>query len=702
MKTPRRPNRLIFEQSPYLLQHAYNPVDWFPWGEEAFATAKRLDKPVFLSIGYSTCHWCHVMERESFEDEDVANILNSAFVCIKVDREERPDIDQLYMEFCQSITGGGGWPLTIIMTPEKKPFFAGTYFPKDDMMGMIGLRQLALRINEAWHTQKSKLVESAEALTEALTKQEPGPSHLQTPSREDMEKLLHQGYTELYGAFDAVSGGFGGSPKFPSPHRLLFLLRYWERSGEAPALLMTQLTLKKMRHGGIFDQVGFGFHRYSTDSQWLIPHFEKMLYDQALLNMAYSECFQITRDESFATTSREIVEFVKRELTSPTGTFYTALDADSGGIEGDYYRWRKDDFRQILGEEAVWAQEAFGMAETGLEGSAEVNDDGPFVLTLNSEFLQHRFPDSTVRRAKLGGAISKLREECSKRAKPSLDTKVLTDLNGLMIASLAKSSVALGNPDHLNMAKAACSNLAAQNLKPTGMLYHLTQDSGRHVEGLLDDYAFFAWGLLELYQATGETEYLNKAILTTKYALKHFRGSEEGILFSSAEGSIELPFRPKVAYDGAIPSGASAIFMNTLRLALLTGDLELSAAADKILRAYYRQISSAPSSFCHFLAGVCIALGPSFEIVISTDSAEAGSQALLELTRPFGPRKLVLLRTPNTRDELGKLAEYTRGMSTGKSGTQFYVCFNHSCERPVATLTNVESILSRQKSAHSR
>ncbi|MFX0141691.1 MAG: thioredoxin domain-containing protein, partial [Candidatus Hodarchaeota archaeon] len=438
-------NKLKTEKSPYLLQHAKNPVDWYPWGEEAFEKAKEEDKPIFLSIGYSTCHWCHVMAHESFEDDQVAELMNEVFVSIKVDREERPDIDKIYMTICQMITGSGGWPLTIIMTPEKKPFFAGTYFPKQTRFGRIGLIDLIKRIQDLWNNQKSELVNSADQITFSLQNIDQ-----ESPGEKFSESTIKRAYKQLSMQFDNVNGGFGNRPKFPTPHNLIFLLRYWKRTGDKKALEMVEKSLQAMRKGGIYDHIGFGFHRYSTDSIWLVPHFEKMLYDQALIAIAYIETYQATKNQLYRNTAKEIFSYVLRDMISVEGGFYSAEDADSEGEEGKFYVWSKDEIEKILEKEELGlATKIFNIEESGnyLEETSG-KKTGNNILHLKN------FPEKKIQ-VEIEKIRSKLYISRKKRIYPHKDDKVLTDWNGLMIAALAKGAIALQEEKYLQAAKKA-------------------------------------------------------------------------------------------------------------------------------------------------------------------------------------------------------------------------------------------------------
>ncbi len=492
-------NRLADSASPYLLQHRDNPVNWWPWSPAAFDAARSRDVPVFLSIGYSTCHWCHVMERESFEAPAVARLMNEAFINIKVDREERPDIDSVYMTVCQMLTGSGGWPLTIVMTPEGRPFFAGTYFPRESRFGRIGMLDLVPRIQEIWRERREDIAREALRLTGNLAATARADTRAEMPSVQTMSKAYHQ----LRSRFDVERGGFGSAPKFPSPHGLMFLLRYWQRTGETDALRMVEVTLQKMRMGGIFDQVGFGFHRYSTDAEWKLPHFEKMLYDQALHVIAYAEAYQATGKPLYQRVAREVITYVLRDLTGPEGGFHTAEDADSEGREGKFYVWHQHELEQVLDKDLFrFAAEAFSVREEG-----NFADEATGKLTGENVLYLTRTADEV----RLEEARARLLEIRQRRVRPGKDDKVLTDWNGLMIAALSVASRAFDDPRY---AAAACraANFVRDNLTLSGgRLLHRWRRGESGVSGMLDDYAFYVWGLLELYETTYAAEYLEQA-----------------------------------------------------------------------------------------------------------------------------------------------------------------------------------------------
>ncbi|MDY6954069.1 MAG: thioredoxin domain-containing protein, partial [Thermodesulfobacteriota bacterium] len=499
-------NRLSKEKSPYLLQHAQNPVDWYPWGDEAFKEAKEKDKPLFLSVGYATCHWCHVMAHESFEDEDVARLLNKYFIAIKVDREERPDVDKIYMFVCQSLTGHGGWPLSVFMTPEGKPFFAGTYFPKTARMGMPGFTDVVQQIAHMWENDRASIVKSSEAITAAI--QPRSGSDGSAPSLN--ADTLRKGFTQLARTFDPNWGGFGTAPKFPTPHHLTFLLRWHKRSGDAMALDMVEKTLTAMRRGGIFDQIGLGFHRYSVDKEWLVPHFEKMLYDQALLAMAYTEAYQMTGTAPFAEAAREIFTYVLRDMTSPQGGFYSAEDADSEGKEGLFYVWTPQEVTALLGKErgALFCR-FYDITE---RGNFEEGRSIPHVRISSQRFAEREGIDPAQLDGMLSEARNKLFRARGKRIHPLKDDKILTSWNGLMIAALAKGYQVFGDEAYAGAARDAVA-FVLNNLKTAqGRLLRRFRQEDAAYPGYLDDYAFLIWGLIELYEATFEISLLEEAL----------------------------------------------------------------------------------------------------------------------------------------------------------------------------------------------
>jgi uncharacterized protein YyaL (SSP411 family) len=686
---PPGKNRLAFEKSPYLLQHADNPVDWYAWGEEAFAEAARLDKPIFLSIGYATCHWCHVMEHESFEDAEVAALMNDAFVCIKVDREERPDIDNVYMTVCQMMTQRGGWPLTILMTPQKEPFFAGTYIPREGMLGFVP------RVKALWQNERGKLVAEAGRVTAALRET------VASASGEALgEKELDLAFEQLSTRFDDVHGGFGERPKFPTPHTLLFLLRYWDRSESAEALAMVEKTLEHMRRGGMYDHVGFGFHRYSTDERWFLPHFEKMLYDQALLAMAYTEAYQATGKDAYRRTAEEIFAYIERDMTSPEGAFHSAEDADSEGEEGKFYLWTADELREVLGEEdARLLAEVWGVQEDGnYREEAGGHRTGANILYLErplDEAARAAGTDEAALSERIESMRRRLLEARAKRVRPLLDDKILADWNGLMIAALSLAARAFDEPAYAERAARAATFVTGTMAAPDGGLYHRYREGSAAVAGMVDDYAFVAWGLIELYEATFDVAWLERALGYTRLTLERFWDEEAGGFFFTPEDGEALIVRQKESYDGALPSGNSVAMLNLLRLGRMTADGDLERRATDVGRAFASTASSAPSVHTQMLAAVDFAAGPSHEVVIVGTPGAADTRALARaLGRPFLPRKVVLFRPAGEAgSRVVKLAPYTRAQSAIEGTATAYVCRNYACELPTTEAARMLEML---------
>ena len=571
-------NRLKNETSPYLLQHMNNPVDWWPWCDEAFAKAKAENKPVFLSIGYSTCHWCHVMAHESFEDAEVADVLNRYFVPVKVDKEDRPDIDSVYMSVCLALTGSGGWPMTIIMEHTGKPFFAGTYFPKRYRYGMPGLIELLEGINAQWQTDRQKLLDSAEKITVRLNAQSKKPLN-----HSDSDKLIKQGVAYFKSAFDRRYGGFGRAPKFPSPHNLLFLLEAYQNLHDRDCLEMAEKTLLSMAKGGIFDHIGFGFSRYSTDAKWLAPHFEKMLYDNALLIMAYTKAYEITRNPVYKTVTEKTILYIKREMTHPEGGFFSAQDADSDGVEGKYYVFTPREIVSTLGESDGQAFcELYDISESGnFEGKNIPNQIGRPALN-----------DSISR------FLPTLYEYRKKRTSLHKDDKILTAWNALMIAALADAFSIFGDESYLEAAKRAAAFIET-NLCENGRVFTSFREGKRSGYGFLDDHAFYVYALLRLYHVTSEMQYLERAKrLAGKVAADFFDDRDGGFYLTGNYGE-PLVARPKESYDGAIPSGNSVMTMNLVTLNLLTGEYE--DILDKQASFMISQAADSPAGYSFLL-----------------------------------------------------------------------------------------------------
>ncbi len=683
------PNNLIKEKSPYLLQHAYNPVDWHAWNEEAFEKAKNEDKPIFLSIGYSTCHWCHVMEKESFEDKEVAALMNENFVSIKVDREERPDIDAVYMAVCQVLTGSGGWPLTILMTPDKKPFFAGTYFPKESKHGRTGLKDLLPKIESYWKTQRQDVLVSASQITDAM--QRTNDSRFGKDFTDSIMDLAFRQYNER---FDHQFGGFGTAPKFPTPHNLLFLLRYFHRTKNNDALEIVTKTLKGMRKGGMYDQVGFGFHRYSTDRKWLVPHFEKMLYDQAMLMLAFTEAYQVAGDELFKQTVYEIYEYVSSELTSTNGGFFSAEDADSDGEEGKFYLWRVEEINQILGAEAGLFIDLFQIKEEGnfLEPFKGENhgDNIPHLLKTVGEYANENDLNVDQLNLKISQSLKKLFEEREKRIHPHKDDKILTDWNGLMIAALAKVGAVFGEEKFVHTAEVSIKFILDNLTVHGGLLLHRFRDGDAAISGNLDDYAFIIFALIELYDATFKVEYLKQAESFQKVLDKHFADDVYGGYFFTSDFAEELIVRQKEIYDGAIPSGNAVTMLNLLKLAKYTGKNEYENKALDLSRAFHEQVKATPMGHPFLMVALEFMLAESLEIVIvGNPEAEIVNQTISVLRKKFIPNKIVICKNQTTSTLLDEISDYTKNLAELNGEPTFYLCKNFTCQLPTTDFNEI-------------
>ena len=688
-------NRLVFEKSPYLLQHAANPVDWRPWGDEAFEQAKKEDKPVFLSIGYSTCHWCHVMERESFENDAVADLLNKYFVCIKVDREERPDVDHVYMNVTQAMTGSGGWPMSVFLTPDKEPFFAGTYFPKDDRMGHPGMLRLVSVLGELWKNERSKALDAARQVVEALTR------GVFQNGKEDLgPHVLGKAYAGLQASYDSQLGGFGRGNKFPTPHNLTFLLRYWKRTGDPEALDMVEKTLQAMRMGGIYDHVGFGIHRYATDPEWLLPHFEKMLYDQALTVNALLETYQATGKDQYAGNAREIFAYVLRDMTSPDGGFLSAEDADSESQEGKFYVWTTGEVSRILGkEDAALFIGAYNLVKGGnfidQATGQKTGDSIPHLKKDMAEIARDMGIDQSVLLDRLEKIRATLFQERKKRVHPYKDDKILTDWNGLMIAALSKGGRVLQDRDYTQAAARAADFILDTLVDGQGHLLKRFRDGEAALPGLLDDYAFMVWGLLELYESTFNVKWLRQAVTLTETMLALFWDTRDGGLFISPEHGEKLFMRGKDIYDGAMPSGNSVAAQNLLRLAGITANEEYREKALEIMDAFSGQIANQPYVYTHLLGALDFMMGPAFEVVICGDPQAEDAMVMLDgIHKRFVPNKVLVFR-PNTEDcqEIGKLAPYTQGQSCLEGKATAYVCQGFTCQQPVTDPQTLFKIL---------
>jgi uncharacterized protein YyaL (SSP411 family) len=682
-----RLNHLAKEKSPYLIQHADNPVDWFPWGEEAFNKAKKEDKPAFLSIGYSTCHWCHVMARESFEDEAVAELLNKYFVAIKVDREERPDIDTLYMSACRALTGRGGWPLSIFMTPEGKPFYAGSYFPKEGRLGLPGFMEILNSINGAWIENRSGIIAASEKVSDAIRLK----SDLPTASRGLSEETLKTAFQQLQNNFDKNNGGFGSAPKFPTPHQLTFLLRWHKRKADPGALKMVEKTLVSMRKGGLYDQIGFGFHRYSVDPIWLVPHFEKMLYDQAMLAIAYTEAFQVTGDNRFEKTAKEIFTYVLRDMTSPDGGFFSAEDADSEGEEGLFYVWTPEEIKKHLGNEmGKLVCSFYGIDE---RGNFEGRNSIAHIPELPERFAKSQGISLVEFEDRLENARERLFQTRKQRTHPLKDDKILTAWNGLMIVALAKASRVFGDPTYAAAAKAS-ANFILKHLKTkTGRLLCRYRNGDAANPGFLDDYAFFGWGLIELYEATFNVAWLEEAIAINKDMLDIFWDAKAGGLFFTGKGNEALITLSKEIYDGAIPSGNSVAALNLIRLGRMTGDVNLERKAEQLVKTFSNQIIAYPAGYTQFLSALDFMVGPVKEIVIAGNDDKATEEIVSYIHQKFMPNTVVLLKYKGeSGKKLASVSPFVEAMTPVNNKPTVYVCEQYTCKEPVTDISRLKAV----------
>jgi uncharacterized protein YyaL (SSP411 family) len=666
-KKARFTNRLAQEKSPYLLQHAHNPVDWYPWGEAAFEKARKENKPIFLSIGYSTCHWCHVMEHESFEDEEVARIMNEGFVAIKVDREERPDVDQIYMSAVQAMGQQGGWPLSAWLTPELKPFTGGTYFPKEERFGRPGFKTILRRISELWKERRGDIEKDAQALGDHLARL----GDVEAPGEVKIDPVLAKASLQISQTFEPSKGGFSQAPKFPHSTTIQYLLRLHRRSGSREARQMAELSLLEMAKGGIYDQLGGGFHRYSTDGDWRVPHFEKMLYDNALLALAYLEAYQVTGNDSFARIARETLGYVMRDLTSPDGAFYSAEDADSEGIEGKFYVWNPKQVRDVLGPDADLFMGAFDVTP---EGNWEPHEES----IPKKQSVLH-----VVKEGDFGPQKAKLFKARQARVRPHLDDKVLTSWNALMIGALAKAAQVLGEESYQNAAERAAGFLLSKH-RTESKLLRTSRLGEAKLDGFLEDYAFVAAALLDLYETSFRASYLEDAVALTKKAAELFWDEKAGGFFATAAGDRALIARMREDYEGPMPTGNAVMTLNLLRLFDLTGEAAYRERAERTVCSFKMQFDRYPAGQASFLCALDYLKGPSKEIVIAGPDPEP----LLRVVRKlFIPNKVVALA-----DGKAKLA-VLEGRSAVQGKAAAYVCENMTCQRPVTDPAQLEELL---------
>ncbi len=669
-----KPNRLIHETSPYLLQHAYNPVDWYPWGAEAFAKARQENKPIFLSIGYSTCHWCHVMERESFENDDVAAVMNRYFVCIKVDREERPDIDRVYMTAVQATTGSGGWPMSVWLTPDLKPFFCGTYFPPDARYGRPGFKELLQRVHDVWETNRDAVVAQAGKIAETIGQYATIGGDGSSGRALDDEPLS-LGFEHFRSSYDEVNGGFGGAPKFPRPVGLNFLFRYFARTNDIAARDMALHTLRAMGEGGMFDQLGGGFHRYSVDERWLVSHFEKMLYDQAQLVSSCVDARQITHDPSYADIARRTCDYVLRDMTSPDGGFYSAEDADSEGVEGKFYVWTREEIEKILGDRADAFCDAYG-----------VTTDGNWEHGLN--VLHIASPEAV----KFANERAKLLAVRGKRVRPHRDEKVLTAWNGLMISALSRASQALDEPRYRDAAENAARYLVANRLKDGRLTRTAT------VPAMVEDYAFLGNGLVDLYEADFDPRWLVKATELADAMLARFYDAKEGGFFQTDGRDPSVIVRAKEDYDGAEPSGNSMAALLLLRLAQFTDRANYRDAAAKTLQLFGDHLRKAPGTVPQMLCVLDFYLSKPKQIVIAGKADAADTRAMLRAVRErYLPNAIVIMADGSeSQKTLAKLLPFLETIKPVDGRATAYVCVNYACQLPTSDLSKLAELLGKR------
>jgi hypothetical protein len=686
-------NRLAGETSPYLLQHQANPVDWYPWGPEALERAKQEQKPIFLSIGYSACHWCHVMEHESFENPAIARLMNDNFVCIKVDREERPDLDHIYMNAVQLMTGRGGWPMSVFLTPELQPFYGGTYWPPTGRMGMPGFDQVLTAVANAWQERRQQAIEQAAELTGHISRM----VELPISSGELSHQLIDAAGAALERSFDFYHGGFGGAPKFPHPMDLQVLLRLWRRHRRSGLLEMVTTTLDKMAAGGIYDHLGGGFHRYSVDERWLVPHFEKMLYDNSLLATAYTEGFLATGNADYARVARETCDYVLRDLTDPSGGFYSTEDADSEGEEGKFYVWTPQEIAAVLGTEAseIFCY-VYDVTEPGnFEGHNILNLPKPIDVCAK---IKQRDPAEL--RAELAAGREKLLEARGRRVRPGRDDKVLVGWNGLMIDALARAAGALNEPRYLAAAVKAAEFILRDMRRPDGRLLHTWRAGKAKYDAYLDDYAALANALVSLYEATFDERYIDGAVRLVEIMLAHFVDNAGGGFFYTADDHERLIARHKDIQDSSVPSGNALAATVLVRLGKLTGRAEYLDAAEKTFRMATGLLERAPTAAGQMLLALDMFLGPTSEIVLLGDPGNADTAAVLRHLRGrFIPNKVVALRNPATSGESGSHSLALAALFAGKAPLTpeptLFVCENFACQSPVSGCHAIQGAIDR-------
>lgn len=692
----KKPNRLVNEKSPYLLQHAHNPVDWYPWGEDAFERAKQEDKPIFLSVGYSTCYWCHVMEREVFENEQLAELMNTHFINIKVDREERPDVDRIYMKALQAMSGQGGWPMSVFLTHDLKPFYAATYIPPTPRHGIPAFGDIVQAIDNVWKNEREKITETSRQIYDHLSKSVPP----RLPEQKLDDKILENGFEKIKEAFDPVCGGFGDAPKFPTPVMFNFLLRYHVRTGNLKALEMTAFTLKKMARGGIYDHIGGGFHRYATDTKWQVPHFEKMLYDQAQLVSSYIDAYQITSDVFFANAAKDVLDYVERVMTSPEGGFYSAEDAESAvhpdnpseKEEGAFYVWTYDEIKSALTpDEFTIAEKYFGIRENG---NVETDPHGVFtgknILSITGD------KEAADRTGIIPSIRSKLFDVREKRTKPHLDDKILVSWNGLMISAYARAFQVFGEDAYLRMADNAArfivNTLYDRN---RGKLLRRYRGGESKIDAHLEDYAFLVRSLIDLYEASFDTDMLESAMLLTEDMIILFYDGDNGGFFDTSGMDPSVILRSKEWHDGAEPSANSVAIEVLLRLSHMFGREDYREKAMKSLSYFAELMSKAPQATAQFLAVLDLALSKPKQIIIAGSAGESSTRAFIrEVHARFIPNKILLLADGDKGQEyLASKVDFIGTVKMIDDKPTAYVCENFTCKLPVNDITELRGQL---------
>ena len=700
----KKPNHLIEQKSPYLLQHAFNPIDWYPWGGEAFEKARREDKPIFLSIGYSTCHWCHVMARESFEDPEIAALLNQNFVSIKIDREERPDLDRVYMLATQALTGAGGWPMSVFVTHDLKPFYAGTYFPPEERYGKPGFPDLLKAIHQAWLSDREKILQSADKIAAYLQERTIVPASKASLT----ENLLTKAYDLTAVGYDSTHGGFGNGPKFPRPVTFSFLHRYYKRSGEQKALEMAQTTLRKMAEGGIHDHIGGGFHRYSVDGQWRVPHFEKMLYDQAQLAVSYLEAYQITEDPLYAGIAEDLLDYVLRDMTSPEGGFYSAEDADSPlpdnperHGEGAFYLFTEKEIVETvgskLGEIFIYHYGVLAEGNVLFDPHNEFAGKNIFYVAQSKEETANQFDTS---KSEIGKLLSQARRRLflqrTKRPRPHLDDKVITSWNGLMIGGFARGYQVLGQPRYLEAAERAASFITTKMYDPSSkLLFRRYRDNATGLEAQLEDYAFLVSGLLDLYEASLDIKWLRYALDLTQKQIELFWDPQGSGFYDTSGKDKAVLLRMKENYEAAVPSGNSIAALNLLRLAYMTDNKKWHQMAAQTIAAFAESLDKHPTMMPQLLVALDFQLAQPKQIIIAGKLTAADTRAMLkEVYRRFLPNKIILLADGGQgQEELSKYLPFMEGVRMLGGKATAYVCEDYSCKLPTTDVKLMVSLL---------